>query len=825
MVRREFDNGADDLAEAVVERPHGFVNDRAQGRGGLSMFVDHQAEVPAGTIAAANPLQHGENELAKRLLGRGLALHGLLNNSIFGGADRIPEHFGIEFQLVAEVIIDERDIDAGAGADFADGRRLKAEIGKNLSGRIDQSGAGVVGERGGVRFSSGFGRRTHLNSSLKWMFKSVKEQDHTLKIGIVSKREFQTEVNQLLHLIVHSLYSHPEIFLRELVSNASDALDKLKYLTLTEEPYKSLTFDPRIDLDLDEDKKTLIVSDTGIGMNDEDLESHLGTIARSGTKNFLSNLSGDAKRDSNLIGQFGVGFYSVFMVADKVEVVSRKAAEERAWRWTSDGKTGFEIEPAERATQGTTVTLYFNEEGKEYANSWKLREIIRKYSNHIAFPIFLTADKSEWDETEKKSIKKRTTEQINSASALWKRPKSELKDEDYKELYKTISGDWEDPLFWFHTKAEGTMEYTTLFYVPAKAPMDLYQADYKPGVKLYVKRVFITDDSKELMPAYLRFLRGIIDSEDLPLNVSREILQQNRILSSIRTASVKKVLSELKSIATDKPEEYVRFIDEYNRPLKEGLYSDFGNRDALLDLIRVKSSKVDGWTSLADVKGRMKEGQKGIYYITGGTEDLLRTSPLLEIYKKKDIEVLILFDEFDELVFGGVDKYQDVELKAVNKSSAGEDLKDEADKDKSEDLKPLLEKIKGVLGDNVKDVKASMRLADSPSCIVSDEDEPSMKMQQMLRAMGQNHQLPTLKPTLEINPDHEIVKKLQNATDESLVNDAAWLLLDQALLVEGLPVENPGRFRAAAESGFEPRCVRLSGAAGCLVCGEAAAFR
>ncbi len=610
----------------------------------------------------------------------------------------------------------------------------------------------------------------------------------------MSKREFQTEVNQLLHLIVHSLYSHPEIFLRELVSNASDALDKLKYLTLTEEPYKSLTFDPRIDLDLDEDKKTLIVSDTGIGMNDEDLESHLGTIARSGTKNFLSNLSGDAKRDSNLIGQFGVGFYSVFMVADKVEVVSRKAAEEHAWRWTSDGKTGFEIEPAERATQGTTVTLYFNDEGKEYANSWKLREIIRKYSNHIAFPIFLTADKSEWDETEKKSIKKRTTEQINSASALWKRPKSELKDEDYKELYKTISGDWEDPLFWFHTKAEGTMEYTTLFYVPAKAPMDLYQADYKPGVKLYVKRVFITDDSKELMPAYLRFLRGVIDSEDLPLNVSREILQQNRILSSIRTASVKKVLSELKSIATDKPEEYVKFIDEYNRPLKEGLYSDFGNRDVLLDLIRVKSSKVDGWTSLADVKGRMKEGQKGIYYITGGPEDLLRTSPLLEIYKKKDIEVLILFDEFDELVFGGVDKYQDVELKAVNKTSAGEDLKDEADQDKSEDLKPLLDKIKGVLGDNVKDVKASMRLADSPSCIVSDEDEPSMKMQQMLRAMGQNQQLPALKPTLEINPDHEIVKKLQNATDESLVNDAAWLLLDQALLVEGLPVENPGVF-------------------------------
>jgi molecular chaperone HtpG len=609
----------------------------------------------------------------------------------------------------------------------------------------------------------------------------------------MQKREFQTEVNQLLQLIIHSLYSHPEIFLRELVSNASDALDKLKYLTLTEEPYKSLAFDPRIDLDLDEVQHTLTISDTGIGMNEEDLVAHLGTIARSGTKNFLSHLSGDAKRDSNLIGQFGVGFYSAFMVADRVQVISRKAGEDAAWRWVSDGKNGFEIEPAERAQPGTTVTLYFNDEGKEYANGWKLREIIKKYSNHIAFPIYLTADKSEWDETEKKSVKKRTTEQINSASALWKRPKSELKDEDYKELYKTISGDWEDPMFWFHTKAEGTMEYTTLFYIPLKAPVDLYQADYKPGVKLYVKRVFITDDSKELLPTYLRFLRGIIDSEDLPLNVSREILQQNKILSSIRTASVKKVLSELKSTAVSNPEQYLQFIAEFNRPLKEGLYSDFANRDALLDLVRVKSTKAEGWTSLADVKSRMKPDQKGIYFITGAAADVLRTSPLLEIYKKKDIEVLLLDDEIDEFVFSGVDKYDGVELKAVNKSSAGEDLKDAADQDKSEDLKPLLEKLKNALGDSVKDVKSSMRLADSPSCIVSDEDEPSMKMQQMLRAMGQN-QMPSPKPTLEVNPDHEIVKKLLGSTDEGLIQDAAWLLLEQALLVEGLPVQNPGVF-------------------------------
>ncbi len=609
----------------------------------------------------------------------------------------------------------------------------------------------------------------------------------------MSKREFQTEVNQLLQLIIHSLYSHREIFLRELVSNASDALDKLKYLTLTEEAFKSLPFDPRIDLELDEVQNTLTISDNGIGMNEEDLIDHLGTIARSGTKNFLSKLTGDAKRDSNLIGQFGVGFYSAFMVADQVRVVSRKAGEEQAYRWTSDGKSGFELEPAERATQGTTVTVYFNDEGKEFSNSYKLREIVKKYSNHIAFPIFLTADKSEWNETEKKSVKTRTTEQINAASALWKRSKSELKDEDYKELYKSISGDWEDPMFWFHTKAEGTMEYTTLFFVPSKAPADLYQAGYKPGVKLYVRRVFIMDDSQDLLPPYLRFLRGIIDSEDLPLNVSREILQQNRVLTAIRTASVKKVLAELKTIAGSEPEQYVKFIEQYNRPLKEGLYSDFANREALMDLIRVKSTKADGWTSLADVKGRMQEGQKGIYFITGGTADLLRTSPLLEIYKKKDIEVLILDDEVDEFVFSGIDKYQDIELKAVNKTSAGEDLKDDSVPDKTDDLKPLLEKLKTILGGSVKDVKASQRLADSPSCIVSDEDEPSMKMQQMLRAMGQQ-QMPTPKPTLEINPDHAIVKALLGSTDEALINDAAWLLFDQALLIEGLPVENPGIF-------------------------------
>jgi molecular chaperone HtpG len=609
----------------------------------------------------------------------------------------------------------------------------------------------------------------------------------------MAKREFQTEVNQLLQLIIHSLYSHPEIFLRELVSNSSDALDKLRHMTLVDDAFKSLPFDPRIDLELDEEMKTLTIADTGIGMNEEDLVSHLGTIARSGTKNFLAQLSGDAKKDSNLIGQFGVGFYSAFMVADRIEVVSRKAGEELAWRWISDGSSGFEIEPAERLVAGTTVLLHFNEEGKQYANGWRLQEIVKKYSNHIAFPIFLTYDKSEWDEKEKKSLKKRVTEQVNAASAMWRRPKSELSEEDYKELYKSISGDWEDPLFWFHTKAEGSLEYTTLYYVPAKAPLDLYQAEYKVGVKLYVKRVFIMDDSKDLLPQYLRFVRGIIDSEDLPLNVSREILQQNRVVASIRTASVKKILSELKLIAENKPEEYLKFIGQYNRPLKEGLYGDYANRETLLELIRFKSTKVEGLTSLAEVKARTKDGQKGIYYITGGVESLLRTSPLLEIYKKKDIEVLILDDDVDEIVFAGIDKYGEIELKAVNKASTGDDLKDAAEPDKTETLKPLLEKLKATLGDRVKDVRVSVRLADSPSCIVSDEEEPSMQMQQMMRAMGQKD-FPAAKPTLEINPDHEIVKKLLNHPADAVAEDAAWLLLDQALLMEGAPLENPAAF-------------------------------
>jgi molecular chaperone HtpG len=617
----------------------------------------------------------------------------------------------------------------------------------------------------------------------------------------MSKQQFQTEVSQLLQLIVHSLYSHPEIFLRELISNSSDALDKLHHLSLTDDKYKALVGNgidsPRIDLELDEANKTLTISDTGIGMNEEDLVSHLGTIARSGTKNFLAQLSGDARKDSNLIGQFGVGFYSVFMVADKVEVISRKASEEKTYKWTSDGKSGFDIEEVSgadaRKTAGTKILIHFNNEGAQYANGWRLQEVVRKYSNHIAFPIYLTYDKSDWDAEKKESVKTRTTEQVNAASAMWQRSKSGLTDDDYKELYKSVTGDWEDPLFWFHTRAEGTLEYTTLFYIPAKAPLDLYQADYKGGVKLYVKRIFIMDDSKDLLPQYLRFVRGIIDSEDLPLNVSREILQQNKVLTSIMTASVKKILSELKTIATNDPEKYSQFIAEYNRPLKEGLYGDYANRETLLDLIRFKSTKVEGLTSLGEAKERMQPEQKALYYITGGSESMLRNSPLLEIYKKKGIEVLILDDDIDEIVFSTVTKYGDINLKAVNKSSTSEDLKDDSTPEKAEGLKPLLEKIKATIGEAVKEVRASSRLADSPSVIVSDEDGPSARMRQMMQAMGQKN-LPELQPTLEINPDHEIIRKLLADPSNSKVEDAAWLLFDQALLLEGVPLKDPATF-------------------------------
>ena len=627
----------------------------------------------------------------------------------------------------------------------------------------------------------------------------------------MAKYEFQTEVNQLLHLIIHSLYSNKEIFLRELVSNASDALDKLKYLTVSDAALKNLQFNPRIDISFNENAATptLTIRDTGIGMNDEDIKNNLGTIARSGTKAFLEQLAAEDKKDSNLIGQFGVGFYSAFMVASKIEVVSKKAGENTVWKWISDGKGEYELEQTDdsafpliddvpEGANGTCITLYLNNEDSEFASRWKIEDIIKRYSDHIAFPIYLHYIHKEYDDKGNEKSQAAKSEQINDASALWQKPKSELKDEDYKNFYKSLSHDSTDPLLYIHTKAEGTQEYTTLFYVPAKAPFDMYHADYKPGVKLFVKRVFITEDEKELLPVYLRFVRGIIDSEDLPLNVSREILQQNRILNNIRSASVKKLLGEFKKLAESDKEKYETFITEYNRPLKEGLYSDYEHRDELLELIRFRTTNEENtWTSLADYVQRMKEGQKAIYYITGGDEKALRQSPHLEAYKAKGLEVLIMPDEIDDIVIPSVGKYKDWELKAANRAGSDEELSTDEEKkeakQKEKDFKPIVEKIKNALGDAVKEVRLSKRLADSPSCIVVDENDPSLQMERMMRAMGQQLR-GEVKPILEINAEHPILQRLKDTDDETFIADTAFVLLDQALLLEGSTLKDTADF-------------------------------
>ena len=611
----------------------------------------------------------------------------------------------------------------------------------------------------------------------------------------MTTRKFETEVNQLLHLIIHSLYSHKEIFLRELVSNSSDALDKLKYLTFTDDAFKEYPFDPRIDISFDEENGTFTVRDTGIGMNEADLVEHLGTIARSGTRSFIEQMSGDNKKDSNLIGQFGVGFYSSFMVADKVEVISRKAGEEEAFKWTSDGRGEYEIEPARRDTGGTTVVVYLSEDGKEFANRWRVESIIKKYSNHIPFPIYLHFEETVFegegdDRTEKKEQK---TEQINAASAMWKQSKRDLTDEDYREFYRTIAHDTGDPLMWVHTQAEGTLEYTTLFYVPEKAPFDMYYADYQPGVKLYVKRVFITDDERELMPTYLRFVKGVIDSEDLPLNVSREILQQNRVLAKIKSSSVKKLLEEFQNLAKNDPEKYTSFIQEYNRPMKEGLYQDFANRETLLELVRFKSTKVDKFTSLEEYKSRMQPDQNAIFYITGEKEENLRSSPLLEMYKKKDIEVLIMDDELDDIIFSQVGTYGETPLKSVNRTDSAEDLKTDEDREEEKEVEPVITRLKELLKEEVKDVKASSRLEDSPSCIVFDQQDPTLQMQHILKAMGQG-EMGDVKPVLEINPSHKIVTFMKTIEDDAMFENVGRLLLEQALLVEGVEIKNPANF-------------------------------
>ncbi len=612
----------------------------------------------------------------------------------------------------------------------------------------------------------------------------------------MAKHQFQTEVTQLLDLMIHSLYSNKEIFLRELISNASDAIDKLHFLTLTDDKYKALKYSPKIKIELNKDKKTLSITDTGIGMNEEDLIENLGTIAKSGTKSFLSNLSGDKKKDSQLIGQFGVGFYSAFMVADKIEVLSKKAGEEQAWKWSSEATGEYEIKKAKKAQFGTKITLHIKDDESEFLEFYRIEGIVKKYSNHIPFGIFMDKEETIEAKKEGEEPKKEIKEvQINKASALWTLNKSQIKPEEYKDFYKQISHDSSDPFLWVHTRAEGTLEYKTLFYIPSTPPMDLYRVDYQPGVKLYVKRVFITDDEKELLPTYLRFVRGIIDAEDLPLNISREILQQNRILESIKRASVKKILGELKKLKEKDSEKYLTFYKNFGKVLKEGLYSDFENKDTLLDLVLFKSSKRDGLISLKEYKESMSENQKSIYYITGENETLLRNSPLIEQFKAKNIEVLLLDEEVDAIVIPMVHEYDKTPIKPVNNSDIDEEIKDEKE-DKEESQKELAEvivKMKEILKDEVKDVKISSRLSDSASVLIYDKNDPDFQMQEMLKQMGQDN-LPKVKPILEINPKHEIFKKIVEKNELASLQDISILLLDQAKLAEGMKIDDIANF-------------------------------
>lgn len=651
----------------------------------------------------------------------------------------------------------------------------------------------------------------------------------------MAQYQFQTEVNQLLKLIIHSMYSNKDIFLREIVSNASDALDKLNYLSVSDEAYKNVKVDPRIDITFNDTAKIITVQDSGIGMNEDDLNSNLGTIARSGTKAFIEKLAEEkASGESNLIGQFGVGFYSAFMAAKQINVYTKKAGSDKIYKWSSDGTNSYTIDEVSADSEeakkfgfdsaenhGSAIEMVLNDDSADYASRWKIEDLIKRYSDHIAFPIFLHYTQNKYDDKGNITGSENKVDQVNSASALWKKSKSELKKEDYNDFYKTISHDSRDPLHYVHTHAEGTQEYTTLFYVPGQAPFDMYQADYQSGVKLYVKRVFITDDDRELLPSYLRFVRGIIDSEDLPLNVSREILQQNRILDAIKSASVKKLLSEFKKLGetadkarkSENPtddekasvEKWNTFVENFNRPMKEGLYSDYANRDEIAEIVRFKSTDDSGngdgkWTSFADYVQRMKPEQKAIYYITGNNEKNLRASPLLEAYKNKGFEVLIMADDIDDIVIPSLMKYKDFELKGVNRAGSDEELginKEDAAK-KEEAFKPVQEKMKKALGDRVKDVVLSKRLSDSPSCIVVDENDPGIQMERMMKAMGQT--VPASKPILEVNADHPIVKTLESSADEQFIANVCEVLLDQALLVSGAELSSPTDFIKAMNS-------------------------
>ncbi|BCR21980.1 molecular chaperone HtpG [Borrelia sp. HM] len=602
------------------------------------------------------------------------------------------------------------------------------------------------------------------------------------------KKNFDTEVNDLLYLIIHSLYSHKEIFLRELISNASDAIDKLKFLNLTDEKFKNIKLDPKIEISFNE--KTITIKDNGIGMNQEDLINHLGTIAKSGTKEFINNLKKDEKKDASLIGQFGVGFYSAFIVAEKVEVITKKALEEVAYIWSSDGKTGYEIDKAEKNEIGTEIILYLNEEGTEYNNKWKLQETIKKYSNHISYPIFIKYTEPLMKDGKQEGLEEKE-DKINDTTAIWIKNKNEITDEEYNEFYKNLTFDYENPLIHIHTKAEGSIEYTNLFYVPSKAPYDLYYPNPKPGVKLFINRIFITDSADSLLPNYLRFIKGIIDCQDLPLNVSREILQQNKILSKIKASSVKKILSELEKLSENNPSKFNEFSKEFGRCLKEGVYSDFDNRNKLVSLIRFKSSHIDGFVSLKEYKDRMPENQKSIYYITGGKENILRINPIVTAYKEKGYETLIMDDELDEAILNFITEYDGIKLKAINKNETSDELKDENFKQMEEQFKDILNKVKEILKNHVKDVSLSATLTQEPSAIIIDSTDPTYQMQKIMISMGQ--EVKETKPILELNPNNKIIQNLKNLDDENL-EKISIILFEEAMITSGLPNKNPSQF-------------------------------
>ena len=611
---------------------------------------------------------------------------------------------------------------------------------------------------------------------------------------------FQAEVKQLLQLMIHSLYSNKEIFLRELVSNASDACDKLRFEALNNGALYGDDSDLKIRIAFDKAARTLTISDNGIGLSREDAVLHLGTIAKSGTREFFSALTGDQAKDANLIGQFGVGFYSSFIIADKVTVISRRAGlpADQAVCWESAGEGDYTVEMVDKATRGTDVILHLRDGEDEFLSGWKLKSIIRKYSDHITLPILMK--KEDWKDGEQ--VMTDEDETVNQANALWARAKSDIDDEQYKEFYKHVAHDFEDPLCWTHAKVEGKQEYTQLLYIPARAPFDLWDRNARHGIKLYVRRVFIMDDAEKLMPLYLRFVRGVVDSADLPLNVSREILQESKDIDNIRSGCTRKVLSMLEGLANSEDaadkEKYARFWEAFGAVLKEGVGEDFANKERIAGLLRFASTHGDGdqqVVSLADYIARMKEGQEKIYYVTADTFNAAKNSPHLEIFKKKGIEVLLLSDRVDEWVVGHLTEFEGKSLQSVAKGGLDlGKLEDEAEKKEAEkaadEYKELLEKVKSALGDKVKDVRVTYRLTDSPSCLVSDEHDPSGNLARLLKAAGQK--APDVKPILEINPQHPAVMRLKY--EEARFDDWVTLLFEQATLAEGGQLDDPAGF-------------------------------